>query len=74
VSTGDDPLTPAEARVRALLAPMREAHVPDGDALAAAVVRTARWQRPVRRALLTVGEALDAVTGGLRDLLPRRGR
>lgn len=51
----DDDLTPPEARVRSLLGDLREERVPDGHRLTAAVTRTLRWQRPMRRALAGVG-------------------
>jgi len=68
-----DPLSPAEQRVRALLEPLREEQAPHGDELVRRVARTARWQRPVRRALVTVGHATAAFGGGLRALA-REGR
>ena len=68
-----DPLTPAEQRVRTLLEPLREEQAPHGAALVERVGRTARWQRPVRRALLAVGHATAAFGGGLRSLA-REGR
>jgi hypothetical protein len=36
-------LTPAEERVRALLHPFSEEHVPNGDELTRSVAHTARW-------------------------------
>jgi hypothetical protein len=68
-----EPLTPAEQRVRTLLQPLREAQAPEGDALVERVARTARWQRPVRRALVSLGHATAAFGGGLRALA-REGR
>ena len=67
-----EPLTPAQERLRSLLAPLREQHAPSGSDLTAAVGRTARWQRPVRRALVAVGTAAAALGGGLASLT--RGR
>jgi len=67
-----EPLTPAQERVRALLAPLGEQQAPSGAELNASVARTARWQRPVRRALLAVGTAAAALGGGLGSLA--RGR
>jgi hypothetical protein len=67
-----EPLTPAEERVRALLHPFSEERAPHGDELTRAVAHTARWQRPVRRALLAFGTAAAALGGGLGSLT--RGR
>jgi len=67
-----EPLTPAEARVRALLQPLGEEQAPRGPELTRAVAHTARWQRPVRRALLAVGSTAAALGGGLGSLA--RGR
>lgn len=68
----DEPLTPAEQRVRALIEPLREQHAPHGDEIVAVVGRTTRWQRPVRRALLAVGQAAAAFGGGLASIGRRR--
>ena len=68
-----EPLTPAQERVRALLAPLREQHAPHGDEIVAVVGRTARWQRPVRRTLVAVGHAAAAFGGGIGSLA-RAGR
>jgi hypothetical protein len=68
-----DRLTPAEERVRTLLEPLREAQAPHGNELVARVGQTARWQRPVRRALLAVGHAAAAFGGGL-GTVARGGR
>ena len=54
---------PAEERVSTLLRPLRETETPPGDELAHRVSHTARWQRSVRRALVTVA----GVGGGLAD-------
>jgi hypothetical protein len=69
----DEPLTPAEQRVRSLIEPLREQQAPAGDELVAVVGRTARWQRPVRRALVAVGHAAAALGGGIGSLT-RGGR
>jgi hypothetical protein len=68
-----DRLTPPQERARDLLAPFREERAPHGEALTHAVTRTARWQRPVRRAVLAVGTAAAAVGAGLGSLA-RGGR
>ena len=65
-------LTPAEERVRVLLHPFSEEQVPHGDELARSVAHTARWQRPVRRALVAFGTAGAAFGGGVSSLM--RGR
>ena len=65
-------LTPAEERVRALLEPFSEERAPHGAELTRAVSRTARWQRPVRRVLFSVGTTAAALGGGVGSLV--RGR
>ena len=58
-------LTPAERRVRALLSENLGAETaPDGAELTHRVVRTARWQRPVRRVLLAFGHSAGALAAG----------
>jgi hypothetical protein len=64
-----EPLTPAQERVRALLAPLGEQRAPSGDELTATVGRTARWQRPVRRVLVAVGTTAAAFGVGLGSLV-----
>ncbi len=59
-----EPLTPAERRVRALLGELAGDGPPDGERLSRSVVRTARWQRPLRRALLALGGAGGALATG----------
>jgi len=68
----EEPLTPAQQRVRTLIEPLREQQAPDGDELVAVVGRTARWQRPVRRAVVAVGHAAAAFGGGVASLGRRR--
>jgi hypothetical protein len=68
----DDPLTPAEARATELLAGLREAESPQHTDLAASVTHSARWQRQVRHALVSIGDAAGGVAGGLAHLV--RGR
>ena len=65
-------LTPAEARVRVLLHPFSEEQAPHGPELTKSIAHTARWQRPLRRALVAVGTAGAALGGGLGSLV--RGR
>ena len=65
-------LTPAEARVRVLLHPFSEEQAPHGAELSRSVAHRARWQRPLRRALIAVGTAAAALGGGLGSVA--RGR
>jgi hypothetical protein len=65
-------LTPAEERVRTLLHPFSEDQAPNGDELTRSIAHTARWQRPLRRALVAVGTAGAALGGGFGSLM--RGR
>ena len=68
-------LTPAEERVRVLLHPFSEETAPNGEALTRSVAHTARWQRPLRRALVAFGTAGAAFGGGVGSLVRgRRGR
>ena len=50
-------LTPAESRVRTLLSELADDGPRDGERLSRSVVRAVRWQRPVRRVLVTLGAA-----------------
>jgi hypothetical protein len=75
VSDEPEGLTPAERRVRALLAELATDGAPEGERLTHMVVRTARWQRPVRRVLRgfgTVAAALAAGAGGAFRAYRRR--
>ena len=68
-------LTPAEERVRVLLHPFSEEQAPHGAELTRSVAHTARWQRPVRRVLVSLGTAGAALGGGVSSLArARRGR
>ena len=68
-----EPLTPAEERVRALLHPFSEEQAAARRrSCTRSIAPTARWQRPVRRALLAVGTAGAALGGGVGSLV--RGR
>jgi hypothetical protein len=67
----DDPLSPAEACVAGLLADLREDAPPAGDVVAS-VTRTVRWQRPLRHAFVSVGNAAGSIAGGLLFLVRRR--
>jgi hypothetical protein len=62
-------LTPAEERVRVLLQPFSEEAAPHGPELTRSIAHTARWQRPVRRALFAVGTAGAALGGGVGSLV-----
>ena len=65
-------LTPAEERVRVLLQPFSQEQAPHGEELTRSIAQTARWQRPLRRALMAVGTAGAAIGGGFGSLV--RGR
>jgi hypothetical protein len=64
VSEEPEELSPDERRVRALLGELRDETAPRGEELTSTVVRTARWQRPVRRVLMAFGTAAGAVAAG----------
>jgi hypothetical protein len=70
VSAPDDP-DPAEARVSALLGDLRDA-TPQAPGLPASVGRSARWQAPVRRAVLRASTTAGGFADGIAALL--RGR
>jgi hypothetical protein len=63
---------PAEERVSALLGPLRGAETPPGDEFAHRISHTARWQRSVRRALVTASGFGGGLAGGVTSLW--RGR
>ena len=63
---------PAEERVSALLGPLREAETPPGEEFAHRIFHTARWQRSVRRALVTAAGVGGGLAGGVASLW--RGR
>jgi hypothetical protein len=63
---------PAEARVSGLLRGLRDAPAPSGEALPGTVVRTARWQRPLRRVLVAVTTTGGGCLDGLAGLVRRR--
>jgi hypothetical protein len=62
----------AETRVTDLLRGLRDAPAPSGEALPGAVVRTARWQRPLRRVLVAFTTAGGGCFDGLTGLVRRR--
>jgi hypothetical protein len=65
--------TPAEARVRDLVQQLRGAPPsPPSTALVRRVVRTARWQRVARGALVAAGQVLGALAQGVSLLVGRR--
>lgn len=70
----EDPASPAQARLRELLAPLREDAPAPSVELVPRVIRAARWQRGVRGVLAAVGTLAGAVGDGLRALLGPRGR
>jgi hypothetical protein len=63
---------PAGERVSTLLHPLRDAEIPPVEELAHRVSRTARWQRSVRRAVVTVAGVGGGLAGGIAGLW--RGR
>jgi hypothetical protein len=63
---------PAEERVSELLRPLRDAETPPGGELADRVSRTARWQRSVRRALVTAAGFGGGLADGIAGLVRRR--
>jgi hypothetical protein len=63
---------PAEERVSELLGPLREAETPPGDEFAHRISHTARWQRSVRRALVTASGFGGGLAGGVTSLWRRR--
>ncbi len=68
----DETLTPAEARAAQLLSDLQQAQPPQRHDLATSVVHSARWQRQVRHALVSVGTAASGIAGGLGFLIGRR--
>lgn len=69
-----DPVSPAEARVRALVRDLRHAPAPAGGDLPTRVSRTARWQASVRRVLLNASTAAGGLADGVGALLRGKGR
>jgi len=69
--SAEEPLTPAETRAADLLADLRAVDPPSTE-LVRSVTRTVRWQRPIRRALVSVGNAAGSIAGGLLFLVRRR--
>jgi hypothetical protein len=70
----NDPETPAEARLRQLLEPLR-ADAPEPPApLVPRLLRTVRWQRTVREVLDTAGAFAAVVGDGLRVLVGAGGK
>ncbi len=68
-------LSPAERSLHEHLELLRIDALPPPASMVATIVRTARWQRAVRRPLLAVAALAGAVSDGLRLLLgPRPGR
>jgi hypothetical protein len=51
--------------VRQLLSELSEDRAPHGPELTRTVVRTARWQRPVRRVLIAASASAGAVGAGV---------
>lgn len=69
-----DDLSPAERKLAEHLQVIRDAPVEPSRALAPRVVRTARWQRAVRRPLQAVGRLAAAVADGLAIAVGLRSR
>lgn len=65
------PEDPADARVQHLLSELRDTSAPPSTDLAVRVVRTARWQRPVRAALDVVASVGGAVASAAALLFGR---
>ncbi len=68
----EDRLSPAEARVREVLGELREGEPAAVRDVPGRVTSTLRWQRPLRRALVSFGSTAGAMAGGLRALLGTR--
>jgi len=67
-----DDLSPAEERVSELLGGLHAQPTRGDGRLPGRVAHAARWQRPLRRALLGLGTTVDAIAGGVRSLAGRR--
>jgi hypothetical protein len=67
----EDRLSPEEERVREVLAALREDEPEGAEAMRERVAGILRWQRPLRRALVTFGTFADALAGGVRALVGR---
>jgi hypothetical protein len=65
-TSSDEPDTPAEARVRQLLEPLRGDGPEPPEALMPRLLRTVRWQRTARELLQAAGALAAAVGDGLR--------
>jgi hypothetical protein len=68
----DDPLTPAEQRLLALLLLLRTDEARSDPLLARRVIQSVRWQRAVRQVLAAVGGLAAAVGEGLAVLVGAR--
>lgn len=64
---GDSP--PENARLDELLAEVRDAPVPAAEGLTERVVHTARWQRGVRAALLSLSSLTAGIAEGIGRML-----
>jgi hypothetical protein len=70
----DDTLSVAEQALRRQLELLRDDPPTPSSALSTRVVRAARWQRAVRRPLMTIGVLAGAVRDGVALLLVSRKR
>ena len=69
----DEPLSPAEERLRDYLSDLRRDRRPtDDEGFVSEVVRTARWQRAARQPLRVAGAVLAALGDGVRLLVGGR--
>jgi hypothetical protein len=72
----DEPLTPAEQRLAALLALLRSDLVRSRPALVGRIMKRVRWQRVLREVLGAVGTFASTVAQGVTMLVgrsPRKG-
>jgi hypothetical protein len=67
-------LSPAERSLDEHLQLLRSDPPAAPGTLVSRVVRTARWQRAIRRPLMTAGAIAGAITDGVRLLFGSRGR
>lgn len=72
--SGEDPLTPAEARLVALLVVLRSDAPRPGEPLRAAVMRAVRWQHLVRGVVVELSDLLAGVGDAVLRLSGLRGR
>lgn len=66
---GPDELTPAERSLTRHLELLRSDPPAAPRTMDSKIMRTARWQRTIRRPLLTIGHFAEAIRDGVRLLL-----